>query len=53
MLIYKHLDKKKFTLKQNESEPYEITESQLSWLLAGLDWIEMSTFETLVYDDYF
>ena len=53
MLIYKHLDKKKFTVKQNEPEPYEITESQLSWLLAGLDWVEMSIFETLVYDDYF
>ena len=53
MLIYKQLDKRKFTLKQNNSELYEINESQLSWLLAGLDWVEMSAFETHTYDDYF
>ena len=53
MLLYKRLDKKKFTLKKNESALYEISEKQLSWLLAGLDWVDMSEFKTLIYDDYF
>ena len=53
MLIYKRLDKKQFALTRNESGLYEITEQQLSWLLAGLDWINMSEFNELKYDDYF
>ena len=53
MLIYKQLDKQKFTLNQNESKLYEMNELQLSWLLAGLDWVEMTAFKTLTYDDYF
>jgi len=53
LLIYKRLDKGKFTLVQNSEGLYEITEQQLSWLLAGLNWIDMSAFEELSYDDYF
>jgi transposase len=53
MLIYKRLDKKKFTIKKNESGIIEINEKQLSWLLAGLNWVEMSEAHELVYDDYF
>jgi len=53
IMIYKRLDKKRFTLKQSESTLYEISEQQLAWLLAGLDWIAMSKFEELTYEDYF
>ena len=53
MLIYKSLDKKKFTLKKEHGGLYELSEPQLSWLLAGLDWISMSEFDEIGYDDYF
>ena len=53
ILVYKRLDKKKFTLNLEETSPYEITEKQLSWLLAELDWIDMSGFSALSYEDYF
>lgn len=53
MLIYKQLDKKKFTLLKSLESIHEINQEQLSWLVAGLDWVDMSTFEELTYDDYF
>jgi len=53
VLIYKRLDKKKFTLKPHASGLYEINDQQLSWLLAGLDWLDMSHFNELTYSDYF
>ena len=53
MLIYKCLDKSRFTLKEEPSGLYEIDEKQLSWLLAGLDWINMASFESLGVEDYF
>lgn len=53
ILIYKRLDKKMFTLKQDKAGIYEINEKQLSWLLAGLDWIGMSEFKENSYEDYF
>jgi len=53
ILIYKTLDKKKFTLQENQQGLYEINEKQLSWLLAGLDWVEMSANHELAYDDYY
>jgi transposase len=53
ILICKRLEKKKFTIKQKEPVPYEINEKQLSWLLAGLDWLNMSGWNDLPYDDYF
>lgn len=53
MLVYKRLDKKKFSVKKNENGLIELSEKQLSWLLAGLNWIEMSEMPELSYDDYF
>lgn len=53
MLIYKRLDKKKFTLKETALPWYDIMGPQLSWLLAGLDWIDMPTCNELRYEDYF
>ena len=34
--------RKKFTLKEPVTPLYEVTEQQLAWLLAGLDWITIS-----------
>lgn len=53
MLIYKILDKKKFTFKTSAAAVELITEKQLSWLLAGLDWVSMSENPELLFEDYF
>ncbi len=53
MLVYKVLDKNKFICKQIGTGPYEMTEQQLSWLLAGLDWVKMSEFSDISYNDYY
>ena len=53
VLVYKCLDKKKFIIKRNESDFYELNEKQLSWLLGGLDWVEMSGMNEVKFDDYF
>ena len=53
MMIYKRLDKKKFTIKRNALGFYEINVAQLAWLLAGLDWVNMSEFNELNYTDYY
>lgn len=53
LLIYKHLDTKRFTLSMDKESYIELTEQQLTWLLAGLDWITMSQFDSLEYDDYY
>lgn len=53
MLICKRLEKKKFIIKHNGPSLYEINEKQLSWLLAGLDWLEMSGWSELTFNDYF
>ena len=53
VLIYKQIDKKKFTIKES-SEPISIlTQEQLSWLIAGLDWVSMSQWKECDYLDYF
>ena len=53
VLIYKILDKKKFTFKTGTAAVELITEKQLSWLLAGLDWVSMSENPELLFEDYF
>jgi len=53
ILIYKRLDKNHFTLKANELNTYEVSEQQLSWLLAGLNWVDMSDWKELAYQDYY
>jgi|LauGreSBDMM110SN_4_FD.fasta_scaffold53971_2 transposase len=52
MLIYKILDRKKFTFTSGDAIEL-ITEKQLSWLLAGLDWVSMSENPELLFEDYF
>ncbi len=53
LLIIKALDKKKFTLNESHLKLHELNQQQLAWLLAGLDWVSMSSFEELTYEDYF
>lgn len=53
VLIYKSLDKKKFTIVKEEAGLIAMQQEQLAWMLAGLDWVEMSSFEEIKYEDYF
>jgi transposase len=53
ILLCKQLQKKRFTVSVDSSGLIELDTSQLSWLLAGLDWITMSTDSEESYDDYF
>lgn len=53
VVIYKRLDRKRFTLSPNESGLYELNDKQLSWLLAGLDWVEMSGLNEACFEDYY
>ena len=52
VLLYKKLERGHFFVTAlNENEPM-LTNQQLSWLLAGLDWKTMTTFGTLTYRDF-
>lgn len=54
ILHYKRLCKRKFKWpKALESTTIEIDEKQLSWLLAGLDFLLMNEFSQLDYSHYF
>ena len=53
VMIYKRLDRGRFTVLKNQQGLYALTPRQLSWLLAGLDWQAMTDSETLAFDDYF
>lgn len=54
ILIYKRLEKGTFKIKySSDSDLITMDEKQLSWLLAGLDWVSMSSWNELEYDDYF
>ena len=48
--IYKRLERGKFTICEEESAP---NEQQLSWLLAGLNWEQMSKFGELQYKSFY
>lgn len=50
MLLYKRLEQGKFPIVKNNL--LEIDNKQLSWLLAGLDWISMRELDHLEYDNY-
>lgn len=53
VLIYKVLNKKRFTVKENATGLVALKEQELSWLLAGLDWENMSNWNELNYEDYY
>jgi transposase len=52
VLIYKRLERGCFRLCTVEDH-IMLDEKQLSWLLAGLDWVSMSTWNELEFHDYF
>ena len=53
VLHHKRLDRGKFKLGKGRSGAHVITEQQLSWLLAGLDFMLMTEFPHLDYTHYF
>lgn len=52
VMIYKCLDKGKFKL-HSESSLVSLTPEQLSWLLAGLDWLLMSSCKDNDFDSFY
>ena len=53
VLLYKRLEKERFTVvSKTNAESVTLNQQQLSWLLAGLDWDKMRSWNTLSYDDY-
>lgn len=53
VLIYKRFEKKRLTVKRDTCAVFELNATQLSWLLAGLDWVALSDFPAGCYQDYF
>lgn len=49
VLLYKRLERGRFTVKQGNNN---LTAEQLSWLLAGLDWEEMSHWGELKFTNF-
>ena len=52
VLCYKRLEKQRFYLPPLSAVKVELEDRTLSWLLAGLDWHQMSTWNQLEYDSY-
>lgn len=52
VLLLKQLEKGNFFNKQCGTGVMNITPQQLSWLLAGLDWVSMTTWGELEYRDF-
>lgn len=52
ILLLKRLEKGRFFTVQSEAKSEEMTPQQLSWLLAGLDWVTMTEWGELEYRDF-
>lgn len=53
VLLYKRLERGRFSFSRNQEGYTTIDEKQLSWLLAGLDWQQMTDWKTLEYNDFY
>jgi transposase len=53
VLLYKRLERGRFYFQRNDQGVLEITSQQLSWLLAGLDFMRMSQFPSLDFTGYY
>lgn len=53
VLYHKRLERGRFKLKGRRDGLLSISEEQLSWLLAGLDFCLMNEFSHLNYSEYF
>lgn len=52
VLLLKQLEKGRFINGKSGSDVVNVTPQQLSWLLAGLDWVTMTDWGELEYKDY-
>lgn len=52
ILLLKRLERGSFFNISNEGPVASVTAQQLSWLLAGLDWVKMSQWGELEYRDF-
>lgn len=52
ILLLKRLEKGHFFNAQSDATVTAMTPQQLSWLLAGLDWVSMSEWGELEYEDF-
>ena len=52
VLLLKRLEKGQFFNSVSDAAVVNVTPQQLSWLLAGLDWVKMSEWGELEYRDF-
>ena len=52
VLIYKRLEKGRFYINKDDSGMALLEKEQLSWLLAGLDWVSMREWNELNFSDF-
>jgi transposase len=52
VLLLKRLEKGRFVNCKDGSDLLNVTPQQLSWLLAGLDWVTMTDWGELEYKDF-
>ena len=52
VMIYKRLERKKFSIPKQGETKLEITHQQLSWLLAGFDFMGMAVHPELDFKNY-
>jgi|KBSMisStandDraft_5_1062788.scaffolds.fasta_scaffold370958_2 transposase len=52
ILLLKRLEKGHFFNIEDDKVTVSVTSQQLSWLLAGLDWVTMSVWGELEYSDF-
>lgn len=53
VLYHKRLEQGKFKISDSKGAPFIITQQQLDWLLAGLDFTLMAQFPELEFDGVF
>jgi transposase len=52
VLLLKQLEKNQFFTGKSDADVVHVTPQQLSWLLAGLDWVTMTAWGELEYKDF-
>ena len=52
VLLLKRLEKGQFVTRVDDSTLVKVTSPQLSWLIAGLDWMAMTEWGELEYRDF-
>ena len=52
VLCYKRLEKSLFSMGANDDRVIELSMSEMSWLLAGLEWHKMRDWSELNYDKF-